>query len=423
VTGQPLSRRGFLQGSAALAAVALTGCSGSGSGSDSTGPIAVADPSYTQPAYKTAMDAVTKQFTKQTGAKVNQVAPPSAQYTSAVLTQLQAGSPPDVIRIDDPQLSTYVANGWLLPVDDVLSDLNLKVSDLVPANGDAVIDGKLYGIVKESNPRAYIYNKAIFDKAGVAAPTDLASLEQAIRKTTDARSGQFGIGFNTKQGDPPTLFIQLMPFIYGFDGKFFDGAKPTATDPKTLEALEFIKKLWVDNLVPRGLDAVTINTLVAQGKVASTINGAFVIFQAKTVNAAVAAQLTTAPNPLPGKTTMRASAIWGVPAKAKHPDLGKKYLKALLDPTVQQTFQYNTGVVVARREGITDKFLHENPWFQPIVDSAFSGSAVSYFPQAIGAKGNQAVQIIGNGILDMLYNNKSPEAAMRETQSKLEGLG
>jgi multiple sugar transport system substrate-binding protein len=413
------SRRTFFAGTVAASAGLIVGCS-SGNGGKSGGSITVADPSYSQPAYKTAMDAVTAQFTEATGATAQQVAPPSAQYTSAVVTQLQAGSPPDVIRIDDPNLTSWVANGWLLPVDSVLSDLNLKVADLIPANGDAVIDGKLYGIVKEANPRVYIYNKKIFDQAGVETPTDLDSLTAAIRKTTDSANGIFGIGFNTKQGDPTTLFIQIMPFIYGFGGKFFDGNTPTATDPKVIEALEFIQMIWKDNLCPRGIDAVTINNLVANGKVASTINGAFVIIQGRAINAQEAANLTTAKNPLPGGVTMRASAVWGVTAKGKSPDLAKQYLKALLDPKVQQTFQSSTGVMVARREGVTDDFIKKNPWFDSVVDAGWSDKTMSYFPQSVGPKGSEALQVVGEGILDMLYNDTNPDAAMETVQSKLE---
>lgn len=414
---QGMSRRRFLQGTGALSVLAVAGCGSSSTGSSS---LQVADYSYQQTGYKQAMDGVTAKFVSQNAkAKVEQVAAPVSQYASTVLTQLQAGSPPDVIRVDDPQMSTYIANGWLEPLDDVVSRAGLTRNDLVPSESDAVANGKLYGIVKESNPRIFIYNKALYENAGVGAPTDLQSLEDAIRRTTDSSKGQFGTAFDSKQGDPTTLFIQLTPLIYGIGGSIFTNGRPTANDPKTVQAIEFIQKLWVDNLVPRGLDAVTVNNLVIQGKVAATINGAFVFIEGKQSNPSVAANLTAIKNPLSGKN-MRATAWWAIPSKAKHPDLAKAYLTALLDKTVQQNFNEDAGVIVARKDGISPKLLSDNPWFQIVVDESVQNSTASYFPQSLGPKGSAAVTAAGTALLNLLYNGGDASKAMNSLQSQLE---
>jgi multiple sugar transport system substrate-binding protein len=373
---QNISRRRFLKaGAVSVSALGLAACArdinapADGGSGDGQGSLRVADPSYQQPTYKSAMDAVTAAFQKANGGtKVEQVAPPFAQYSSTVLTQLQAGSPPDVIRIDDPQLATYVDRGWLLPLGDILDTAGVTVEELAPAQRDAVVGGQVYGVVKESNPRAFIYNKDLYARAGVQVPTDVASLEEVLRKTTDPGQGRFGVGLASKEGDATGLFIQLMPFVLGFGGQFFNGREPTATAAKTIESLEFVKMLWDDNLVPRSLDAVTVNNLMAQGKVATMISGAFIIGLAKESNPKVGAELTIADNPLPSGITMRATAWWGVPAKARNPELGKKYLQALLQPEVQQQFQKATGVLTARRDSVTQAYLADNPWFSTIVE-------------------------------------------------------
>lgn len=426
MTHKSISRRGFLYGSAGVTAgLALASCSSGSASKNPTGggggSIQVADPSYLKTSYKGAMDAVTAAFTAATGAKVQQVAPPTAQYTGAVLTQLNAGSPPDVIRIDDPAMSTYVDRGWLLPLDDVLKNAGVSTANLVPSEADAVVGGKTYGIVKESNPRAFIYNQKLFSAAGADVPTDVASFDKAIRKVRNKSTGVYGVGFATKQGDATTLFIQIMPYVLGFGGQFFKDGKATAEDPKTIEALEFLQRLWRDDQVPRGLDAVGANNLVTEGKVASMINGSFIIVDARGANPAVGAALTTAVNPLPSGVVMRATAWWGVPTKAKQPDLGKKYLVALLDPKVQQQFQEQTGVIVARREGVTPEFLKKNPWYQVIVDNAFKNSTTSYFPQ-VGPNSNKAVSTAAEAVLSVFYQNADVATAMRTVQPKLEAL-
>lgn len=419
--------------------MALAGCSSSASGPSATSSsktgatslanvdgsgvtIKVADYSYQQTGYKQAMDAVTAAFTRNTHAHVSQVAAPVAQYVSTVLTQLQAGSPPDVIRVDDPQLSTYIRNGWLAPVNDVVSQSGLTFSDFVSAEDDTKVNGKLYGIVKESNPRIFIYNKALYDKAGVGAPTDLNSFAEAIRKTTDASRGQFGTAFDSKQGDATTFFIQLTPFLFSLGGNFFANGKPSANDPHTIAAVEFVQKLWRDNLVPRGLDAVTVNDLVIQGKVAATINGAFVIVEGQQNNPTVAKHLQAIKNPLPGKN-MRATAWWCVPTKAQHLELGKAYLAALLEKNVQETFNNDTGVIVARKDGISPQFLSKNPWFKTVVTEADNPTAtMSYFPQSLGSKGAAAVAAAGAAVLQLLYAGGDVNKAMRQLQTQLESI-
>ncbi len=434
-----IGRRRLLQGAGTLSALVLAGGGSAAAKNAVANPskigtsslahmngtgvtIQVADYSYYQTGYKQAMDAVTAAFTRSTHAQVSQVAAPVAQYVSTVLTQLRASSPPDVIRVDDPQLSTYIENGWLAPIDDVVSQVGLSRSDFVPAEHDTEFDRKLYGIVKESNPRIYIYNKALYDKADVGAPTDLNSFEAAIRKTTDAAIGQFGTAFDSKQGDPTTFFIQTTPFLFGLGGNFFANGKPSADDPHTIAAVEFLQKLWQDNLVPRGLDAVTVNNLVIQGKVAATINGAFVIAEGQRLNPDVAKHLRAIKNPLPGKN-MRASAWWCVPTKAKHPELGKAYLAALLEKNVQQTFNDDTGVIVARKDGISPRFLSKNPWFKVVVAESLSATAtMSYFPQSLGSKGIAAVEAAGNAVLQLLYSGGDAAKAMRQLQSRLESI-
>ena len=425
VNENAVSRRQLIQyGGLVALTLGLASCADSGTGGGASGgTVKVADPSYLKLSYQRGMDAVSAAFkSKNAGWKVQQVAPPSAQYASTVLTQLQAGSPPDVIRIDDPQMTTYVDRGWLLPVDDVVSGAGLSIDKMMPSQMDAHIGGKTYGIVKESNPRTYIYNQALYRKHGVEVPTDVASFEQVIRKTTDASEGNFGIGFATKEGDPTTLFIQLMPFVLGFGGAFFTDAKPSATSDKTVESLEFAKMLWKDNLVPRGLDATSVNNLLAQGKVATMLSGGFIIGLANASNPAVGAELTTAVNPLPSGITMRATAWWGVPSAAKNPEAGKAYLKALLEPDVQRAFQSDTAVLVATRDGVSPEFVEKFPWFKNIVEAGFSGSSVSYFPQDIGTKASKALPIIGDAILRIFYNDEDVNKAMKGVQSELEAL-
>jgi multiple sugar transport system substrate-binding protein len=383
----------------------------------------VSDPSYLQPGYKEQFDAIDEVFAKaHPGDTVKQVSPPFAQYHGQVLTQLQAGAPPDVIRVDDPQIQYYIERGWLEPLDPWLKKAGVNTATFINSQKDAQKDGQTYAIPRETNPRVYIYNQELFRKAGIDAPHDLASFKESIRKTTSAATGQFGMGIATKAGNPTALFIQLMPIVLGFGGQFFRGATPTATDPKVLESLELVKEMWDGNQIPRGLDAVTINTLVSQGKIASIISGSFVILQTVKSNPEVAPHLTAVKNPLPSPNTMRATAWWGVPKQGKNKDLAAQYALLLLDPEQGRRQIELTGTLPATPGLVPPSFLAKYPWYKQVVEIGYAGRAVSYFPQQLGVKGNDALQIIGNGVLSILYQSQPVDRAMKDVQGKLEQL-
>lgn len=404
-------------------ASAWTGQTTSGAPATQNATLAVDEPSYLQPGYHEQIGGLDEAFAlKYPTNRVEQVSPPFPQYHQQVLTMLQAGSPPDVIRIDDPQLQYYIQQDWLEPLDPWLKDAGLDPNTFINSQRDAMRNGRAYAVPRETNPRVFFYNRALYQKAGVDAPADLAAYREALKRTSDAQAGQFGMGIATKSGDPTGLMIQLMPIVLGFGGAFFRGAKPTATDPKVVSALRFVKDLWDNNQIPRGLDAVTINNLFTQGKIASIISGSFVYFQALKVNPAVGAQLWAGKNPLPSGLTMRAAAWWGVPRKAKHTDLAAKYIMLLLQPVQQKRQVELTGTLPARPGMVPGDFVAKHPWYKTVVEIGYGGKAISYFPQDIGSKGNDALVTIGNGVLSILYQGAAPEKAMQEAQSKLERL-
>jgi multiple sugar transport system substrate-binding protein len=385
--------------------------------------VAVDEPSYLQPGYREQLDGLGQAFVlKYPGSRIEQVSPPFPQYHQQVLTLLQAGSPPDVIRIDDPQLQYYIEQDWLEPLDPWLRSAGLDPAGFINAQKDAMRGARVFAVPRESNPRVFFYNRVLYQKAGIGVPADLAAYREALRKTSDPRSGQFGMGIATKSGDPTGLMIQLMPIVLGFGGSFYDGTRPTATDPKVVAALRFVKDLWDNNEIPRGLDAVTINNLVTQGKVASIISGSFVYFQAQKANPAVGAQLWAGKNPLPSPATMRATAWWGVPKAAKHKDLAARYILLLLTPVQQKRQIELTGTLPARPGMVPADFIARNPWFKNVVEIGYAGRAVSYFPQQIGNKGNEALQTIGTGVLSILYQGAAADRAMQDVQTKLERL-
>jgi len=386
------------------------------------GEITAAFPDLLQPGASDSIKAVFAQFeAAHPGVKVQGVGIPFAQYHAQMLTELKAGSPPDVLRADDPQLPLWIDQDFLEPLDPWLKDAGLDPNAFNFAQRDAQKDGKNYAALYITNPRVFLYNKALFSAAGIPiAPRNAGEFEADVKRLTNPDTRQFGFGLASKEGDTTGFFIQLMPIVIGMGGSFFDNGRPTATNPRVADALALVKRLWDGGAIPRGMDAVTVNTTFYQGKIASLVSGAFVAFQAIAAYPDVGRQMTAAPNPFPSPKAMRASAWWAVPRKARNKDLGAKLIVQMLQKPGQEGLVNLQGALTARPGMISGAYLQKYPWFHFV--QAAGRNAVSYLPPGTGAKGFDALGVIGGSILDILYRGTAVNAAMSDLQGKLERM-
>lgn len=94
-----------------------------------------------------------------------------AGYWDKLSTTVAAGDAPDIIQMDEKQLSTYAANGILLDLDTLSS--RLDTSGFVDSVlGTGKLDGTLYGVPAGINSYAIIANADLLDQYGVELPDD-----------------------------------------------------------------------------------------------------------------------------------------------------------------------------------------------------------------------------------------------------------
>ncbi len=92
----------------------------------------------------------------------------------------------DVVTIGNYEVPIWAKQGWLLPLDGLVSDYD--VDDLRPAiRGSVSVDGKLYGAPFYGESAMIMYRTDLFDKAGMKMP-DAPTwdfIADAARKITD----------------------------------------------------------------------------------------------------------------------------------------------------------------------------------------------------------------------------------------------
>lgn len=408
------TRRRILQGAAGVAAASL-GAPVFAQGL--TGEVVFASFEWNLPHTGSVLRAITKSFNeKYPNVRIREVPIPASGYADQVLTQLTAGTPPDIFRIDDPQLPLYMERDYLVPLDDALRSAGIDASRFTAAGRDAQRGGRTFAVVYQTNARQLIFNRGLLQAAGLSSPpANAAQLEQAIVRCTTRDKGIFGYTFASKSGEVSQMFNSLGPTLIGFGAHFTtpDG-KPNATDRRMIEALSFVKRIWDADAVPRGLDGPSANKLMFDGRVALALNGPFVFGAAAPE---VKPLLAAVPSPL-GGAPVRASSWYGVAAKGRNRDAAIAWLMHMLSAESQARIVEVERVVPALPQHVPASVYTDSPWYRAFVDGA--STSVSYLPPGLGPRAFSQIKIIGDEIENVLYRNKAIPQAMSDLQRAME---
>ncbi|MFT8320704.1 MAG: sugar ABC transporter substrate-binding protein [Bacillus sp. (in: firmicutes)] len=187
--------------------------------------------------------------------KIKLVSIPFGDYETRLRTEIVAGSSPDIMSIDSPNLALYADSGLLLSIDSFMKkDGNIKDIPSSTLKGVTYKDEIYLAPIVESGI-ALFYNKKLFQEAGIPFPSSnpykpltwLQVLEIA-KKLTDPAKEVYGIdpaqGFN--DGEGPAYF--KMPLLWQFGGDILNKEGTTASgflnSEESLEALQFYQDLY-----------------------------------------------------------------------------------------------------------------------------------------------------------------------------------
>lgn len=227
----------------AAATLTLAGCVGGSGGSTAGGKVVL---NYYGVAENTdsASNAIIKAFEKaHPNIVVNFTGYPESQYTTKIDTALAAGAPPD---IGDMYSRNWMAEGKALPLNGLASKDNI---DLKQWNKAIVGDpsqphtepscsykGKLYCLGSYTGAVMLLYNKDMFDAAGITPPPAWPpiTIDQYVKiacKLTDSSKGIYG----TAYGDPVTFLPWEM--YASPDGKTVHGYMDSTQTISTVQTL------------------------------------------------------------------------------------------------------------------------------------------------------------------------------------------
>jgi multiple sugar transport system substrate-binding protein len=154
-------------GAAAAMTLVLAGCSGDDAADSASGSATLTLAGWslsTTPEFKTLADGFRA---ANPGITVQLKEYDAANYDTQMIADLAAGKAPDIyVQKTLKNFYTYQNGKQLLDVSDVAGKLGGKAGGLA----NYQIDGKTYAIPYRQDSWVLFYNKALFDKAGIAHP-------------------------------------------------------------------------------------------------------------------------------------------------------------------------------------------------------------------------------------------------------------
>ncbi|TNM41174.1 extracellular solute-binding protein [Nocardioides albidus] len=276
--------RRTLPGTAGIAALALVlaacgGGDGDGGDNKSSGEVDpsslsaeltwwdTSDPTNEGPAFKELIKKFNEEYPK---VEINYQSVPFDDAQNKFKTAAEAGQgAPDILRAEVAWVPEFAAAGHLYALDGtpLLEDADFLETPM----SSNVYDGKTYGVPQVTDTLGLMYNKALFEKAGIDAPPTTWKEVEEDAKLLKQKAGVDGIYVNSAG-----YFV--LPFMYGEGGDLVDSdaKKIVVGSDENKAGIKIAQDLVKSGAAPKpdANDSYgTMMTLFKEGKVAMIVNG------------------------------------------------------------------------------------------------------------------------------------------------------
>ncbi|MCL2514972.1 MAG: sugar ABC transporter substrate-binding protein [Microbacteriaceae bacterium] len=229
-------------------------------------------------------------------------------FIAKVLTQIAAGSAPDLVSVATEGLQQMAAKQMIVPLDTYvtkdMSSLQSYFDDVHPALVESMMyQGHLYELTDSFNAGSMFYSTNLYAKAGLSAPAAGWTMDDFYNNAQKLAS----LGSNTNAFDwVVRLWGSWTSFLYANNGNLLEEGKysggdwlwnkayagnplaqgrgggwkwgqPTANATPSVEALEYVIELQRSKLSPSPDvgGGGTLQGLFASGRIGMTIGGGF----------------------------------------------------------------------------------------------------------------------------------------------------
>ncbi|MCB0163955.1 MAG: sugar ABC transporter substrate-binding protein [Anaerolineae bacterium] len=332
-----------------------------------------------QPAYQACADAFTAENPNIT-IQISQLNWPD--YWPNLQTAFASGTAPDVFTDHLAFYPTFASKDLLLDIQPLVERDNVDTGIYLPGLADLwVRDGKRYGLPKDWDTIAIVYNQDMLDAAGVTLdevntmtwnPEDGGTFEEVIAKLTLDSEGhngldpdfnkddvvQYGYTFFSDTGNGTAYGQQQWSYlVVANGGKYIDelyGTQYYYNQPEFIEAIDWVSRMMNEThyAVPYSdIKSLGGSSLFQAGKVAMISDGSWMIsFYGQDTFPTGYARLPEGPA---GRKSMFNGLTDGIWSGTEHPGEAWEWVKFLASPECAKIFG-EAGVAFPAQEEAVD---------------------------------------------------------------------
>ncbi len=352
---------------------------------------------------------------KYPGVKVNIQQIPFAEFVKQMTVRFASGTPPDIVHLPSRNFASFADQGWLEPLDARLKATDIPAS-WPPLQADMSWDGKVQGVLLMGYGGMLFYNEKLVKDAGVAVPKTPDEWLSAMKATTAADKGQFGL--STITAEHPNMVVEMASWVIGSGADWLKGGKYNFTDPAVVKAIDG----WRQSVTyaPKGTNSATARQLFIDGKTAFLRDGPWVWGALAKAPAEVRPQLKVVGLPFPVEPGGTSNGIHiAVKTDAKKKDAVWNFIVMAASPEWQRAYAL-TGSPAPRRNALTAADFAANPHLKVINDEA--ARAQNLFPSvpAVRAGYNDFATQVTKAGMRMISTQEPTAKVLADLQKELE---
>ena len=420
----PMVRRHLRRASIGIAlagGLLLSACAPSNAASEEE--IVLDFPSWqaNEPGNSDVFKAIIAEFeSRHPGVTVNLYHVANEDFVSTILTQLQAGDPPDIIPSGSSQYFPFVETGLIEPLTDRLEESGL-LDTWTSSQDDRLVDGDYYALTLHGLIRLLHYNEAYLAEAGVEVPSTPEELRAAVEAVEAAGLSDVS-GWGATTTTHPNLTGELTAFVLGMGKSWITDGEWTVDDPGTAEAVQLYRDLA--SQAPPGLNGGQYRQLMADGKIAMSHDGNWVVsFFDEASPADVRPQLQVAPSPFEHAVMLMGTGL-SMPKDIsdERKDLVWEFIQVAAEEEFQALWAEYLNAAPGRLDSIPDALIAERP--ELAVIQANIDKSISEWPDSVNFRKNFGEIDIAfqDAVMRMLTGDEPTSEILTELEAQLASI-
>lgn len=236
----------------AASAAALLALAGCGSGPSSSGKTSITIwEGYTGVEGKAFHHLVDQFNHSHTGIHVSVLETNNDYVLQKVLTAVRGGTPPDIAYLYGSWAPNVAKIPSVVDLSSVVKRSSVNWQDFYPGErAVTTVNGKVIGMPALVDNLAIVYNKSLFQKAGVAPPSPTWTWDDfraAAKQLTDPANKQFGWSYPADASEDTVWHWEAMLWEAGGQILNSNNTKAAFNSPQGLRAMTMLKNMAVDD--------------------------------------------------------------------------------------------------------------------------------------------------------------------------------